>query len=254
MIHTSHQSYGGKEPLRILFYNVGYATGIRGSLWEYFVRFYRYLWTPRKIAQRVRHAIYHLLQTVRPDVCCMVEVHRKRGFLSSPRFYHWGDTDVKYGLSSILRYLPFFWNNCNGFLSRHSYTYSKRYFRSGTKKLIYDIQIAPEISLLFAHFSLEQSVRAFQCREIAEVILEKKQVILCGDFNIFQGAGELHSLAHQCDLEIINAHGSPTFPAVCPTKTLDLFLCSRSLHTISATVLASVQASDHLPILLEVSQ
>jgi hypothetical protein len=66
------------QRFRILLYNVGYATALDGSLRSYLLHFYRYIYTPRYIIRRVRQMIYSILQEQQPDVCCFVEIHRKK--------------------------------------------------------------------------------------------------------------------------------------------------------------------------------
>lgn len=237
---------------RILLYNVGYSTELDGSIRNYVLRFYRYLYTPRTIIRRVRQTIYHLLQREQPDVCCFVEVHRKKGYVPHPHAYTCGDVDNKYGQRSVLRRLPFLRDNCNGFYSKQPLSFEKTYFQNGTKKLIYDIKLRPDLSLLVVHFALGRRVRRKQCEELKRLIRQRGNVIVCGDFNIFKGTGELQSLAHACDLQIVSPPGA-TFPAVNPRKTLDLFLCPKSLGDVSARVLSGVHASDHLPVMLEMA-
>jgi endonuclease/exonuclease/phosphatase family metal-dependent hydrolase len=160
--------------------------------------------------------------------------------------------DVKYGKRSPLRMLPFFRDNCNGFFSHHQLKFEKRYFRNGSKKLIFDIQLGNGMSLLMVHFALRRDVRKLQCRELKKMLEGRKNVIVCGDFNIFRGTRELHTLAESCGLKIVNAH-QPTFPAIRPKKALDLFLCPKDLHHVSAEVINDVQVSDHLPVMLEIA-
>ena len=127
------------QKFRILLFNVGYATALDGSIRDYLLRFYRYVYTPRQIVRKVRMAIYHLMQREQPDVCCFVEIHRRTGCVPHPHAYTCSDVDNKYGAASVLRRLPFFRDNCNGFFAKGDLAFEKVYFRNGTKKLIYDI-------------------------------------------------------------------------------------------------------------------
>ncbi len=238
-----------KRPFRVLLMNVGYATGLDGSMRSYLLQWYRYLYTPQKIIRKVRQSIYSLLNRENPDLCCFVEIHRKHGFVPHPHAYT-SHINNKYGRFSLLRYLPFFRDNCNGFFSHHQLKFQIRYFKNGSKKLIYDIDIGNGMSLFLVHFSLRRDIRRLQFRELKVMLKDRPNVILCGDFNIFRGTRELHALAEACNLKIINAH-APTFPAVKPRKALDLFLCPKSLEHVHAQVMGDVQVSDHLPVLLE---
>lgn len=239
------------QRFRILLFNVGYATALDGSLRNYVLHFYRYLYTPRTIIRKVRQAIYYLMEREKPDVCCFVEIHRKIGCVPHPHVYTSGDIENKYGLHSMLRRLPFFRDNCNGFFAKGDLPFDKYYFKNGTKKLIYEIKLREDISLFLVHFSLDRAVRQRQCEELKELIRSRKHAVLCGDFNIFKGTGELEALADACDLKIVNSPSEATFPAVHPTKTLDLFLCPKNMVHAQARVLKGVHASDHLPVLLE---
>lgn len=218
---------------------------------DYILRWYRYLFTPQIIIERIRHSIYQLLHRERPDICCFIEIHKNHGFIPHPHAF-FSHIDNKYGLRSILRWIPFFRDNCNGFFSQHPLHFRKRYFKNGTKKLVYEIDLGRNITLFLAHFALRRDVRRKQSQELRQMLKECTDVIVCGDFNAFEGVKELRSLAESCDLHIINP--SPTFPAVLPRKALDLFLCSKTLHNPSAHVLQDVQMSDHLPVILEIDR
>lgn len=248
MIATYTDTLMPKTQFRILLMNLGYATGLDGSMRSYLTQWYRYLYTPRKIIRQVRQSIYNLIHKENPDLCCFVEIHHKHGFIPHAHSYT-SQIDNKYGRRSMLRFLPFFRDNCNGFLSHHPLHFEKKYFRNGSKKLIYDIQIGNGLSLLLVHFSLRRKTRSAQCRELKAILRDRSNAIVCGDFNIFKGTRELHALAEACNLKIVNAH-MPTFPAVKPRKALDLFLCPKSLGDVSAQVMHDVQVSDHLPVML----
>ena len=239
-----------KPKFRVLLMNLGYGTELDGSLWGYLTRWYRYLYTPQRIIREVRRSVYALLNRERPDLCCFVEIHHRHGFVPHPRAYA-SHIDNKYGRFSILRHLPFFRDNCNGFYSHRRLHFTKRYFKAGTKKLLYDIDVGNGFSLLLAHFSLRRDTRRRQFRELENIIGNRRNVILCGDFNIFRGIGELRRLSEDCGLQVVDAHRA-TFPTVHPRKTIDLFLCPKRLHSVSARVMEDVRVSDHLPVMLEV--
>lgn len=237
--------------MRILLFNVGYGTGLNGSLRSYLLQGYRYLYTPRYIIRQVRQSLYNLMTREKPDLCCFVEVHRKHGFIPHPHAYHF-HAAVKYGRFSPLRLLPFFKDNCNAFCSEKPLHFSRQYFKNGTKKLVFEIDLPNRLKLILVHFALRESTRKRQCEELKKIINGRKNIIVCGDFNVFKGASELHNLAETCGLKIVNSH-SHTFPAVNPKKALDLFLCPKEMEGVSARVLKDVQVSDHLPVLLEVA-
>ncbi len=235
---------------RILLMNVGYATALDGSIKDYLLKFYRYIYTPREIIRRVREAIHSLMEREKPDVCCFVELRKQKACVPHTHAYDCCDVDNKYGQYSVLRKLPFFRNNCNGFYSKTDLTFEKAYFKSGTKKLIYDIKLREDLSLLIVHFALSPNTRRKQFAELQEIIGTRRNVIVCGDFNIFRGMDELSALASACDLQIVSPEGA-TFPSSKPTKTLDLFLCPKAMGSVSARTVSDMRASDHLPVMLE---
>jgi endonuclease/exonuclease/phosphatase family metal-dependent hydrolase len=98
---------------------------------------------------------------------------------------------------------------------------------------------------------LEKRVRAKQCEELKEIVQSRENAIVCGDFNIFKGTGELESLAQDCGLRIVNTPGEATFPAVNPKRALDLFLCPEHVQFAEVKVLSDCKGSDHLPVMLE---
>ena len=236
---------------KILLYNVGYCAGLDGSVRGYVKHFLRYLYTPKKVVQRVLASVDHLVDREKPDICCFVEVRRVRKFINRLWEYPFHSFENKYGRRSIFRYLPYFRKNVLGFFSLKSHPFRRHFLRTGMKKLVYEIDLGKDVSLFFSHFALRKRTRRKQLKELEHLIKQRKQVILCGDFNIFDGVHELEEFIEECGLKIVNTLEDVTFPAVHPQKALDLFLCSASMHIEDLKVLHP-QASDHLPVLLKV--
>lgn len=229
--------------------NLGYCSGLNGSLSDYVLHGARYLHTPRRIAVSVADAVRKLTETEIPDICCFLELHKKSALVKDMRDYHCSDIEDKYGLRSLLRCLPFFRDNCNGFFARADVPFKKLFFTKGSKKLIYELEIENGGTLLMCHFSLSASVRQAQFRELETIIQLKNKVILCGDFNIFKGTDELAELMSLCRLR--SAVHSATFPAVRPKKTIDLFLCTEDINVTRCETVRDFRGSDHLPVILE---
>ena len=235
--------------MKVLLLNAGYFTGLDGSLSDYLIHGFRYLYTPDAVMHEVENAVKHLVYTEKPDICCFLELHQKTAFVKDFRPYRCHDIDNKYGLQSFLRWLPFFDDNCNGFFSRKNIPFKKLYFKNGAKKLIYELKIAEDVSLILCHFSLSSPVRQKQFLEVQKIIHKRDRVIVAGDFNIFHGTCELSQLLADCDVKLVNH--KPTFPAVHPTKMFDLFLCSKSIKITRCEVARGFHGSDHLPVILE---
>ena len=237
---------------KILLFNVGYCTELQGRLREYYLHFLRYLYTPRRIVEDAFSVLGHLMQVENPDFCCFLEVHPDRRLISHLQQYLFHDFENKYGLRSILRHLPFFRRNCSSIFAHRPVTFQKHFLRYGTKKLLYEIELRNDLSVMITHFSLSRSTRRKQFTELEQLIRSRKRVILCGDFNVFDGEEELRHLLSICNLRIANGTHDFTFPSFHPSKALDLFLCSHDVNVLGVRVLKSIHASDHLPVILEV--
>ncbi len=238
-----------KQTFKVLLWNIGYSTGLRGSILGYLFGWTRYVYTPRSVRAKVRSSIRSLLASEKPDLCCLLELRKKRGILPRAGQYAFRVSDNQYGRRSVLRSLPLFRTCADGLLSLRNVSFIKRFFRYGTKKLVYDVGIGHGLRLLLVHFSLNRRVRKKQCEELKEIIGKRGDTIVCGDFNIFQGTSEVRSLATACALKIAGPRREPTYPSLKPRKHFDLFLCPKRLM-VSASAFPNIQTSDHLPVLL----
>lgn len=236
---------------RILFYNVGYCTGIDGAMRDYLLHWHRYIHTSRTTMSQILEGIEDLVSEESPDVCCLLEIHKTTGLVDSLRAFPHYDVANKYSWHGLLRHLPFFRRNCNGVFSRRSMPVQRHYFKAGRKKLVYEMTLPNETSLFVSHLSLTRRTRRRQLQELAVLLKGRKRVILCGDFNAFH-EGEMEALQAQCNLAIANPPWEGTFPSHRPRRALDLFLCSPDIVIERIRVLHEVQLSDHLPIVLDV--
>ena len=240
-----------EKKFKILLINLGYCTGINGFLWQYIVKFHRYIFLPSIVEQKVLKKLKAIISRENPDIICLVEIKNGRQvktLLSDEYLFH--NARNKYGKKSVLKKCPFFYNKGNAFIAKNDLAFKSHYLKNGTKKMVYEIILPNNISLLLAHFSLNKISRKKQLQAISKMDLFNTQKIVCGDFNIFSGLKELDSLLQDSDLKIVNPN--PTFPAHNPSKSLDLFLCSSNIHA-TARVLDD-QISDHLPLVLEISE
>ena len=239
-----------QKKFKLLLLNLGHCTGINGSLSQYISKFYRYIFIPNKIEKGVLNKLKKIILEEKPDLICLTEIKQGKqikALINNKYFFY--DIEVKYGPKSILRKLPFFHNKSNAFISKHKLQFKKHYLINGDKKLLYEIVIPGNISLMLMHFSLKKWVRNKQFKEIEKMFVNTSQKIICGDFNILGGISELNCLANGLDLKL--THQEPTFPAFRPNRPLDLFLCSKNIKT--KTRILSNQLSDHLPVIIEIS-
>jgi endonuclease/exonuclease/phosphatase family metal-dependent hydrolase len=238
-----------KKKFKILLINLSYCIGVNGFFWQYIAKFHRYIFLPKIVERRILQELKDIIAKEDPDMICLVEIKQGKQIKALiDEEYPFYDMKTKYGEKSILRKTPFFYNKGNAFIAKEDFLFKLHYLKNGTKKLVYEIILPNKISLLLAHFSLGKRSRKKQLESIARLDLENKKRILCGDFNIFKGLGELDGLLEEGNLKIIDSN--PTFPAYKPSKFLDLFLCSKKMKA-KVRVLDD-QISDHLPVILEI--
>ncbi len=244
---------------RILFSNIGYAKGIDGSLQQHITRFGRNFYCKIPIQEQTLSQLKTIIETEAPDLCCLVEVDK--GSFQSAYFnqiealidknYHFHDIADKYGENSVMGRMPMHKGRSNAFLAKKPLEFQRLYFTNGTKRLIYQITLDNNITVFFAHFSLEKSVRALQFKEI-RLLIQKTEgnIILLADFNIMQGFGELKPLLDGTNLKILNDEDHPTFTFHRRKLALDLCLCSENLLPHIDLKIIPQNFSDHAALLV----
>jgi len=238
------------KTFKILLLNLAYCTEQNGSLLRYLIKLNRFFYLPKKVENRVLYNLKNIIATEKPDLIYLLEINKGKqikALINEEYFFH--DIKTKYGEKSILRKLPFFRRKSSAFVSKHKLTFKYHFLKNGTKKLVHEISLPGNISLLTAHFSLNKKVRAKQFKEIHELIPGTDKKIICGDFNIFGGVKELAYLLQKSGLGI--AQQQATFPAFKPKKPLDLFLITKNIK--AKTEVLKNQLSDHLPVTLKIS-
>lgn len=247
------------KPFKILLFNLCYCLGLTGSVSNYSLRSYRFIYCSKNIQKAVIEKIKSIIKKQNPDLCCFIEIHQGSKFLNrlnqfeilTPQNYKFHDIDSKYGKTVKSLPLPHFKKQSNAFIAKQNLVFKKHFFRRGIKKLIYEIQLNPQTHLFMTHFALNKRTRKKQLKELGDLIGTKERVILCGDFNI-KKYDELTDLLQNNNLKIVNRLRDKTFPSHKPKRLLDLFLCSRDIKVRKFRVLKNVKISDHLPVLIEI--
>lgn len=109
------------------------------------------------------------------------------------------------------------------------------------------------LTVFCTHFGLDRNERATQGRELAALVnAAPAPKIVCGDFNEEAQAMGLSGLIGSAGLIDACAGGPPTFEAGNPTKRIDFILHDPSV-TIHSVSLIDTLASDHLPIVADLS-
>jgi endonuclease/exonuclease/phosphatase family metal-dependent hydrolase len=236
---------------RIFFSNLGYIRGIDGSLWAHIRHFGRHFYMKSRSRSKVANLLNDVVISVDPYLCCFVEVEDREDFrfVSHPHY----SIVQKYGPTLVSR-LPFHQLKSNGFFAKEELPFQIHHFANGVKKLIYQVDLPDNISVIFTHFSLNRAVRQRQFDEICTLITRlKKSVILLGDFNIFNGFDELKPLT---DLGLIlkNKKDRHTFLFHTQKHVLDLCLCSPDIEARVDLSIIEQEFSDHDGLLVRLSQ
>lgn len=247
--------------MRILFSNLGYATGINGTLRQHVGKVFRHALQSKVMQNRVLGQFRAILEHTDPDVCCIVELDQgsvhsaylnQMAALVSERLPVFDVAD-KYGPSSPYSKLPFHSGKSNGFLAKTPLVFKHIFFKNGTKRLIYQIELQPSLTLFFAHFSLNRNVRACQFLEMQRLVDQMTgQVIVFGDFNTLHGLKELTPLLAGGRLHLLNSPHVPTFRFHRWQIILDLCLTSPALAASCRLQVLDQPFSDHDALLLEV--
>ena len=119
------------------------------------------------------------------------------------------------------------------------------------KTLVMQVDL-PDLMILIVHLPVIRHDRRAQLCELAAAVYNcSKDIIVCGDFNIFNGMDELDTLIRSTDLRVAG-EGVATYPAHRPRFCLDVFLYRFAAHKFAPRMyLLDSVASDHRPVVLE---
>lgn len=246
---------------KILLSNLGYARGIDGNLFDHMRYAHRHFYCPPEVQKSSLRQLSKLIAREDPDICCFVEIDK--GSFTSGGFnqlqelidekYRFFDIESKYGPTSQLRSFFITKGKSNAFLAKQAFQYEKIHFACGVKRLIYKISLDKNLTLFFAHFSLNKSVRAKQILEIEELIKATKgEVIFLGDFNILTGMQEIAPLLDRGHI-LLNREDDPTFTFHKHKLVLDLCICSKGIAGHADLKVIPQPYSDHAALMLEVT-
>lgn len=247
---------------RILFSNIGYAKGIDGTLWQHICRIGRHIYCGRSIQEEVLGQLKDIMIVEQPDIACFVEIDQgSRASAGFNQFQHMIDDQYmffdafnKYGEKSALNAMPFHGGKSNGFVARQSVPFERFYLQHGGKKLVYKLTLPGNISLFFAHFSLQYQVRVKQFAQMNEWVRAcDGPVMILADFNIFQGFKELQPLLSGTDMVVLNDENEYTFMFHRRKMTLDLCICSDYLADKTKLKIIKQPFSDHAALLVDIT-
>ena len=242
--------------MKIMFYNIAYGTGLNGSWKQYLSQSWRFLWLPLKAMKQMVEA----LKKEKPDVLCLAEVDSgsfRNRFRSQAKqlakklklpFFK---TETKYDHHSAWQLMSLIRKQHDAILSNKKGRFKRHQLKSGMKKLVQEF-IVDGVSIFTVHLAvLSQRVRKKQLSELSGILKNcSRPYLVCGDFNIYKGLGELHDFIRQTGLKRVTKH--PSFPSFSPKHCLDLFFASPDVK-IKKTGVLNITYSDHLPVWVEIN-
>jgi endonuclease/exonuclease/phosphatase family metal-dependent hydrolase len=241
-------------PVRLLIYNIRYATGT-GPAFHLPVPGAGYLRSNRRVLRQITDFI----QKQDPDVVGLIEVDTgsiRSGMVNQADYIarslgHFSTFECKYGVSSVNHLLPIVRKQANAFLAAPRVRGERfHYFETGIKRLIIELEL-DEIAIFLVHLSLKYRHRQYQLRALYDLVRKAtKPVIVAGDFNTYWGDHELYLFMEAAGLRNANVAGQPSYPSSNPRKELDFILHSAQIE-VHRFEIPSVQFSDHLPLVCD---
>jgi len=246
--------------VRLLFWNLGYAREIDGSLFEYLKNGRQIFSHSVDEQQAFIQSIVDEVKKIEPDIFLYSEI--SKGSLRNKKFnQHTYLTSMlqcetksaasKYK-SRLLKASPFHKGNMNGTCVFSEAIIENKHLKHGSKTLVQKVTYN-EWVIFCVHLSLRAGARAKQLEELAQWVNNldaNKNIILCGDFNTLGGEKELEHLCSATGLGMSSRAGD-TFPAHNPTQRFDYFLY-KSLDGLKPRIKTiNIALSDHRPILCE---
>lgn len=248
--------------MKILLYNTCYCIGFNAPRKSKYEKLWKYIYSDTTTLKELKAFI----KKVNPEVLALTEIdsgsiraHCTNQPLTIAKVCGFGSVfyRTKYSSALLRGYLPIFRHQCNAILtkakdSQFSYGFFECAGDLGSKNLYLHCAIHPQIDFFLLHLPLDGAGRAAQLRELSEVIQGcPNEVIVAGDFNIFDGYEEIDAFMRNSNLTPANTQKIPTYPSWKPEKEIDLILKTPGIRVTKFEVL-DVHLSDHLPILVDV--
>jgi len=254
--------------MKILSANAGYLLDYDGSLSEYVLKPHRAVVGSDSAEERATEQLVEVIADERPDVVALLEVDQGSvrtmtdgqvsqvaDLLSGYGLDYRARADTKYGDENLLGRMPVLEHLSNGLLVRAELdaTIQAHYLDTGPKRLVTEVQVG-DLSVFAVHLAMSGRGRRRQLDEIAAIVAERDRVVVCGDFNAYDGLEEVHSALEATGLVLHNPGETvpkrPLDRIVTDTRTLDFFLMSPDI-TVTRCEVIPVQISDHRPVVLE---
>lgn len=240
--------------VRLLIYNIRYATGV-GPAFHLPLPGAGYL----RSNPLVLRQITDFIKLQQPDVVGLIEVDTgsiRSGMVNQADVIarslgHFSTYECKYGVTSFNQMVPIVRKQANAFLAAPSVRGERfHYFDTGIKRLIIELEL-DNVAIFLVHLSLKFRHRQYQLRYLHELVSKtSKPVIVAGDFNTYWGEHEIYLFMHAAGLESANVAKLATYPSRNPRKELDFILHSRQIRVDQFSV-PDIRLSDHLPLVCD---
>jgi len=244
-----------KYPMRLLLYNIRYATGHGPRFHFPLPGVGGYLRGTSRNLQR----IVQFVGSLSPDIVGLIEVDMgsvrsstiNQAEAIAAAIGHSPSYQNKYGLASINQRLPIIRKQGNAFLSRFPNAIQRvHYFDLGIKRLIMELEL-DEVCLFLVHLSLKYRHRQYQMHHLVSLVRSsRKPVIVAGDFNTLWGSYEIDLFAAAAGLHSANARNLPSWPSNHPSRQLDFILYGPKVE-VTHFEMPRVEFSDHLPLVCD---
>lgn len=242
--------------MKILSLNAGYFLGYDGTLRDYLMHPLRGVVGDNILQNRRAEKFTLLVNDVNPDAVLLQEVDQ--GSIRSCRSSKPEELvdQLSTGFEAFaatkyrgwMRAMPFAGKMSNAVLYRDG-KLKNHYLDMGRKCLVQELALE-DFSVFSVHLArFGSAVRENQVKEIRELVEERDEYVVAGDFN-FHNTGEKENAAEILDTDV--SSDGTTFPVNSPKKTLDMAFSSEGLR-VDVEVLDS-KISDHRPVVLEIEK
>jgi len=254
--------------MKLLSVNAGYLLDYDGSLSGYALRPHRAMVGSETAERRATERLVDVVADETPDVVCLLEVDQGSvrtatdgqvdhiaASLAERGLDYDARADTKYGDEGVIAGLPVLAHLSNGVLVREGLdaTVTAHHLDKGPKRLVTEVRF-PDLSVFGVHLAMSGRGRRRQLEEIAALVADRDRVVVCGDFNAYDGLDAVESILGEVGLALHDPGETvpprPLDGIVTETRTLDLFLTSPDV-TVSRCAVIPVQVSDHRPVVIE---
>lgn len=252
--------------MKLLSCNAGYLLDYEGAYHEYVLRPHRGLVGSKRAEENALSRLVDVITEEQPEVVGLVEVDQ--GSLRTRTDGQVADiarrlgqhglnyrpyAATKYGDGGVIPSLPMLQHLANGVLVDGEYETTTHYLETGPKRLVIEVS-TPEADVFSAHLAMSGRARRNQLQELADLIGQRENPVVAGDFNTYNGLDEVRDVFDGTELTVYNPGETvpprPLDTVVTDTRTLDFFIAPSDM-TVTRCEALDVQVSDHRPIVME---